>query len=69
MSFRVQLDLIDRRSLPGGARGGVAVGRRRRLRLAPYLTPVVYLALGRFHKPRSAERDRLEQELKAAAQP
>ncbi|MFC6632411.1 efflux RND transporter permease subunit [Microbulbifer taiwanensis] len=32
-----------------------------------YLTPVVYLGLGRFHKPRSVESDRLDEELRAAA--
>ncbi len=31
-----------------------------------YLTPVVYLCLGKFHKPRSAERQRLIKELEAA---
>ncbi len=31
-----------------------------------YLTPVVYLALGRFHKPRAAESQRLDDELQAA---
>ncbi|WP_237064128.1 MULTISPECIES: efflux RND transporter permease subunit [Microbulbifer] len=31
-----------------------------------YLTPVVYLGLGRFHKPRSVESSRLEEELQAA---
>ncbi|AOS97722.1 Efflux pump membrane transporter BepE [Microbulbifer aggregans] len=30
-----------------------------------YLTPVVYLALGRFHKPRSVESTRLDAELQA----
>ncbi|MCX2830141.1 efflux RND transporter permease subunit [Microbulbifer thermotolerans] len=33
-----------------------------------YLTPVVYLGLGRFHKPRSVERGKLEEELQAAAE-
>ncbi|WP_288130525.1 efflux RND transporter permease subunit [Microbulbifer sp.] len=32
-----------------------------------YLTPVVYLGLGRFHKPRSVESSRLEEELQQAA--
>jgi len=32
-----------------------------------YLTPVVYLGLGRFHKPRSVENSRLQEELQAAA--
>ncbi|SDK25423.1 efflux RND transporter permease subunit [Microbulbifer yueqingensis] len=32
-----------------------------------YLTPVVYLGLGRFHKPRSLEGNRLAEELQAAA--
>lgn len=31
-----------------------------------YLTPVVYLGLGRFHKPRSVESGKLEEELQAA---
>ncbi|WP_237059095.1 efflux RND transporter permease subunit [Microbulbifer sediminum] len=31
-----------------------------------YLTPVVYLGLGRFHQPRSVEGSKLEEELQAA---
>ncbi|QIL89483.1 AcrB/AcrD/AcrF family protein [Microbulbifer sp. SH-1] len=32
-----------------------------------YLTPVVYLGLGRFHKPRSVETTKLDEELQAAS--
>lgn len=31
-----------------------------------YLTPVVYLGIGRFHKPRAVEQQKLHEELKAA---
>jgi hypothetical protein len=31
-----------------------------------YLTPVVYLGIGRYHKGRAAEEQKLKEELRAA---